>query len=118
MDTGLAPSPVPHFTVSKVTVPKPEHSYEVRASNIRQAENNLIDKSETFILTIFNQTSGKLIYKNDFRSFPYDETSVYPACLTCNFKKVLLMTIIKSETCICPNSDIVQANTKPYTHSF
>ncbi|MCI4378776.1 hypothetical protein PGIGA_G00219550 [Pangasianodon gigas] len=29
VDTGLAPSPVPHFTVSKVTVPKPDHSYEV-----------------------------------------------------------------------------------------
>ncbi|KAF7709182.1 hypothetical protein HF521_016032 [Silurus meridionalis] len=29
VDTGLSPSPVPHFTVSKVTVPKPDHSYEV-----------------------------------------------------------------------------------------
>ncbi|CDQ65448.1 unnamed protein product [Oncorhynchus mykiss] len=29
VDTGLAPSPIPHFTVSKVMVPKPDHSYEV-----------------------------------------------------------------------------------------
>ncbi|XP_050975118.1 titin-like, partial [Labeo rohita] len=29
VETDLAPSPVPHFTVSKVTVPKPDHSYEV-----------------------------------------------------------------------------------------
>ncbi|CDQ62005.1 unnamed protein product [Oncorhynchus mykiss] len=29
METALAPSPIPHFTVSKVTVPKPDHSYEV-----------------------------------------------------------------------------------------
>ncbi|KAG9340904.1 hypothetical protein JZ751_020097, partial [Albula glossodonta] len=28
VDTALSPSPVPHFTVSKVTVPKPDHSYE------------------------------------------------------------------------------------------
>ncbi|XP_028446715.1 titin-like [Perca flavescens] len=29
VDTGLAPSPVPHFTVSKVSVPKHESSSEV-----------------------------------------------------------------------------------------
>ncbi|XP_078030945.1 uncharacterized protein LOC117251148, partial [Epinephelus lanceolatus] len=29
VDTGLAPSPVPHFTVSKVSVPKHESSHEV-----------------------------------------------------------------------------------------
>ncbi|KAM4608731.1 titin-like [Polymixia lowei] len=29
VETGLSPSPVPHFTVSKVTVPKPDPSYEV-----------------------------------------------------------------------------------------
>lgn len=37
MDTGLAPSPVPQFTVSKVTVPKSDHSYEVSVGKIRQA---------------------------------------------------------------------------------
>lgn len=31
VSTGLAPSPVPHFTVSKVSVPKHESSSEVRA---------------------------------------------------------------------------------------
>ncbi|XP_051566259.1 titin-like [Myxocyprinus asiaticus] len=29
VETGFAPSPVPHFTVSKVTVPKADQSYEV-----------------------------------------------------------------------------------------
>ncbi|CAB1414348.1 unnamed protein product [Pleuronectes platessa] len=29
VDTGVSPSPVPHFTVSKVSVPKPEQSPEV-----------------------------------------------------------------------------------------
>ncbi|MGH0149697.1 UNVERIFIED_CONTAM: hypothetical protein FKN15_035881 [Acipenser sinensis] len=28
-DTSLSTTPVPHFTVAKVTVPKPEHNYEV-----------------------------------------------------------------------------------------
>ncbi|RXN00523.1 Titin [Acipenser ruthenus] len=28
-DTSLSTTPVPHFTVAKVTVPKPEHTYEV-----------------------------------------------------------------------------------------
>ncbi|KAF7659178.1 hypothetical protein LDENG_00002630, partial [Lucifuga dentata] len=29
VDTGPTPSPVPHFTVSKISVPKPDSSYEV-----------------------------------------------------------------------------------------
>uniref|UniRef100_A0AAY5KTQ4 Ig-like domain-containing protein n=1 Tax=Esox lucius TaxID=8010 RepID=A0AAY5KTQ4_ESOLU len=29
MDSALPPSPIPHFTVSKITVPKPDHSSEV-----------------------------------------------------------------------------------------
>ncbi|XP_036428785.1 titin-like [Colossoma macropomum] len=41
VDTGLAPSPVPHFTVSKVTVPKPDHSHEVSMGGIKLSSNIL-----------------------------------------------------------------------------
>lgn len=47
METDLAPSPVPHFTVSKVTVPKPDHSYEVRFGD-RQAVKSPFSKAHDF----------------------------------------------------------------------
>lgn len=40
VSTGLAPSPVPHFTVSKVSVPKHESSSEVRAPALGKKELN------------------------------------------------------------------------------
>jgi len=48
VETDLSPSPVPHFTVSKVTVPKPDHSYEVRFGDYRQAVKSSFSKVSGF----------------------------------------------------------------------
>nr|XP_023657555.1 titin-like isoform X5 [Paramormyrops kingsleyae] len=81
VDTSLAPSPIPHFTVSKVTVPKPDHSYEVSiaGSAIASLQKELSSTSATQkIIRPVKPPSHKIVEmktKQEPTSSPYKDTS-------------------------------------------